>query len=409
MRHMSVFVIFLLLSVAGCRHATEHSPVVRPTPPGAMEKTVASAGNTFGVSLFKAVSAGAPGTNVFISPLSVAMALGMTLNGAAGPTRDSMAATLALSGFTESDINGAYRTLRLFLTQDDPTVTLQIANSIWYKNTFSVLQAFLDTNRTTFDAEVHALDFASPDAVSTINAWVSTKTNGKIPLIINFIPDGMMMYLINAVYFKGTWTTQFDPNATQDAPFHLSDGSSVTCRLMHQKTDLWYAMVGSVRVVDMPYGSGDFRMKIILPPLGADIDSLAGAVTPGLWTAWSGTLAKTEVDLFMPRFELTYETLLNAPLSAMGMGIAFSDFADFTRISSGGGLQITEVKHKTYVKVDEEGTEAAAVTSVGVGVTSVGGGGTPVVRIDHPFLFAITEQQSGTILFIGKVSDPTRL
>jgi serpin B len=214
----------------------------------------------------------------------------------------------------------------------------------------------------------------------------------------------MVMYLINAVYFKGTWTTQFKTDQTTDQPFTRQDGSTATCKLMHQKTDVEYGGNGNLQVVDLPYGSGTFRMTIVLPPPGADLDSLAATVTPVQWAAWTSSLHKVDLEMYLPRFKMSFEYQLAGPLSNLGMGIAFSDAADFTGINATVPLLITEVKHKTYVEVNEEGTEAAAVTSVGVGVTSMG----PVMRVDHPFLFAIREQASGALLFIGKIADPTQ-
>lgn len=379
----------------------------KPTPPRdltAAEKQLVASDNRFGLKLFREIVAAEGEKNIFVSPLSVAMALGMTYNGANGATREAMQSTLELQGMSLEEVNESYRSVIDLLRGLDPKVTFQIANSIWHRQGFEVEPAFVNLNKTYFDAIVRALDFADPQAVVTINDWVNENTNGKIKSIIDRIPERTVMYLINAIYFKGTWKLRFNPEKTTAQPFHLTDGSVKSCQMMAMpETNIAYLWTKEFSAIDLKYGDGDYSMTILLPHWNMTIDSVMAQLTDENWQIWLGEFRLRNWALQIPKFEIEYEKSLKEVLSAMGMGVAFTDSADFRVINRAGNLLITEVKHKTYVKVDEEGTEAAAVTSVGVGVTS----GPPLFMVDRPFLFVIHENQSGTILFIGKIVDPT--
>ena len=368
------------------------------------EKALVTSDNAFGLKLFREIVRQEGNKNIFVSPLSFAMALGMTYNGANGTTREAMQKTLELQGMSLEDVNKSYRSLIDLLRQLDPNVNFQLANSIWYRQGFEVESAFANLNQTYFDAAVQALDFADPAALTTINNWVNSNTNGKIKTILDRIPDDALMYLINAIYFKGAWTTRFDANKTRDWSFTLSDGSTKSCRMMYMSdAKFTYFATESFSAADLKYGSGDYSMTILLPNSGANLDSLVEQITDENWRDWLTKLQPAKFDLGLPKFELEYDLLANDVLKALGMGIAFSDFADFTGINRQGNLLISEVKHKTYVKVNEEGTEAAAVTSVEIRPTSMPSS----FVVDRPFLFVIHENRSGTILFIGKIVDPT--
>jgi serpin B len=366
---------------------------------------------TFGL-LHEALASEPAGANVFVSPLSVAMALGMTYNGADGATAAAFEQTLRLSGLTRDQINASYRGLIDMLRALDPTTTFRIANAIWYRQDYVFDPAFLQTNRTWFDAEVRALDFADPGAAGTINAWVNDATSGRIPVILDPpIPDDMIMYLVNAIYFKGTWTHRFDPARTSPQPFSLEGGGTVQVPLMTHGAEVPVrGTEGALAsVVDLPYGGGAFSMTIVLPAPGQTVHAVAAQLDQARWDAWIAALDSGEVTVYLPKFTLRYELeAMDAVLKSLGLAPAYCDAAglppDFTRMDPSGQACISQVKHKTFVLVDEAGTEAAAVTSVGVGVTSA----PPMVRVDRPFLFAIRERLSGTILFIGRVMDPTK-
>lgn len=381
--------------------------VSTPPPVRALSKNesaIVAADNTFGLRLFRELDLDKRTGNVLVSPLSISMALGMTLNGARGETADSMRSTLALQGLGQDDINASYRTLIDLLRAIDPKVTFEIANSIWYRPELDVLPAFIDVNRQYFDAEVASIDFNSPDALTRINGWVNTNTHGKIPTIIERIPRDMVMYLINALYFKGSWTTQFDPDSTQRADFTLDGGAKRPVDLMYRSGKFVHFGDDQLQAVDLPYGYDRYTMTVLLPHDNVDIASVVDGLDDARWSGIIEGLDSADGSVLLPKLKLEWEETLNDWLKRMGMSVAFSEFADFSGIDARGGLAISEVKHKTFIEVNEEGTEAAAVTSVGVSRTSM-----PEVfemRMDRPFIFAIREKISGVIMFIGKVMDP---
>ncbi len=376
------------------------------------ERSVIDSNNAFGLDLFREVNtAAAQDENIFISPFSASMALGMTANGARTTTLEAMMNTLGFSGLSMHQMDLSYRSLIDKLTGLDPETVFEIANSIWYDDGHVFRQDFLDTCRTYFDAAVRPLNFAGPNAADTINAWVEDKTHGKIDRIIEPpIGEDVVMYLINAIYFLGTWLHEFDPALTSEVPFYLPGGSSVTCDMMQrpgdeEKCEFMYLANDLFQAVDLPYGDGWYSMTVFLPGPGVEIDSVIGEFSRDNWDAWVAGFAVEEGRVYLPRFEIEYDLLMNDALTALGMGIAFSAYgADFTGMRDEGGLWINRVIHKTYVRVDEEGTEAAAVTAVEMVESSEG----PFeMSVNRPFILAIREKHSGTILFIGKIVDPT--
>lgn len=367
--------------------------------------------NQFGLSLFKDVASQVKGdTNVMISPLSATLALSMTYNGAAGTTKTAFENTLGFSGLTTADINQSMENLSNELTSVDPDVTFDLANSIWYRNTFSVEQNFLNTNEEYYNAEVSALDFNDPSSVNTINNWVSNKTNGKIPTIINGISPSALMILINATYFKGQWKYQFDPSKTENKTFYLQDGSEEQAPTMTQKITMGYLNTGDFQAVELPYGRGNFSMVLILPNKDKSLSDIENEMTETNWQQWSTTLDKPSIALTinLPKFKFSYTKLLNDDLSSLGLGIAFSGSADFSNINPTTSLYISQVLQKTYIDVDEKGTEAAAVTVVGINSSAGTGVTTTSISFNRPFLFAIKEKYTNAILFIGVVKDPNK-
>lgn len=405
-RTTSAFILSLVLLLVGC-DVFNGSSEDEPRALTSQEKTIVEAETNFGLELFRSVvTTEETDSNVFISPLSVSMALGMTMNGAADSTYDAMRQTLGMEGLSESEVNEAYRDLIDLLTHLDSKVAFRIANSVWHREEFDVEEAFLEKNREHFDAKVDALDFDSPESVDTINAWVEENTEGHIEEIVTPPIDRLtMMYLVNAIYFQGDWRQQFDPDETEEKPFTRADGSIVQVDMMHQTTDWKYLRTERMQAVDLAYGDSLFSMTVVLPHEEVDVNALIEGLTADTWNDWTGDLETQEVALEMPKFELAYEKPLAAVLADLGMGIAFEPLAaDFSRINPNyEDLHISEVQHKTFLKVDEEGTEASASTSVGVSATS----GPVSVHLDRPFLLAIREHHSDTLLFLGKVMDPT--
>ena len=372
------------------------------------EQAVIGASNAFGFGLLRELDRTRADSNIFMSPLSASMALGMTMNGAAGQTFDEMRAALAFGTRPAAEINASYRSLIDMLRALDPTVDFRIANSIWYRAGFPFEQTFLDESRQFFDARVSGLDFASSNAVPSINDWVRQSTNGKIDKIVDGpIPNDVVMYLINAIYFNGSWTTRFDRNQTRTEPFHTIGGTTAPIAMMRRTDTIRVAETADAQVVDLPYGGGAYTMTILLSKEGKSLRDVVATLTADAWQAAVTGATARSVELQMPKFTLRWEALLNDPLQALGMRQAFQgDVADFTRMSrdAGNRLYISKVKQKAFVDVHEEGTEAAAVTSVEIRVTCACG--PQVIRIDRPFVFAIRERLSGTVLFLGKIVRP---
>jgi serpin B len=381
-----------------------------PRPLTVAEESLVEADNRFAFKLFREVNAQDTSEgNIFISPLSVGMALGMTYNGAAGTTRDAMQQTLELQGMTLQEVNEAYRSLIDLLRTLDPRVEFTLANSIWHREEIEIVPDFLDRNQQYFDAQVTGLDFADPTATNTINAWVNEQTRGKIREIVAPPIDPLtIMFLINAIYFKGDWTRQFDRDRTHDAAFQLADGGETTVQMMTHDGEVPLQVVfdtdALVTVADLSYGGQAYSMTIVMPWEASGIEGLVEDLDQSRWSGWIAALDSTAMLVSLPKFTLEYEMTLKDVLKALGMEEAFTENADFTNLYRGlGRAFISDVKHKTFVDVNEEGTEAAAVTSVEVGVTSA----PPSIYVDRPFVFVIRERYSGTILFMGKMLDPS--
>jgi serpin B len=362
--------------------------------------------NDFTFNLFRSVSAtNANGANLFMSPLSVSMALGMTSNGANGGTLDSIRTTLGFGAFTQDQANSYFNKLIVDLPQLDPNTTLKIANSIWYRQDLSVSAPFLQTGKTDYLANIQSLDFTNASSVNTINNWVSNQTNGKIPSVISSIKSTDMMFLINAIYFKSIWANKFDASATKSMPFVLPDNSEIETQFMNGHIPCNSYVSADATVLELPYANNKYSLVMVMPPSGQSLNSFISTLTSDEWQTWMGKLNSFGVEVSIPKFQFTYSTSLKNELSAMGMGIAFSDAADFTNINTGGNLRITDVTHKAYVAVDETGTEAAAATTVTVGTAAA-----PVeqININRPFVFVIREMKSGLILFAGAVNNPAQ-
>ena len=373
------------------------------------QKQLINTSNAFGFDFFKkAIEVSGSETNMMVSPLSVSMALGMTRNGAANGTLEAMTNTLGFAGMSDSEINESYKYILETFSGLDPKVKLQIANSIWYHKNFTVEQTFVLTNQQYFDASVTKLDFSSPTAVGIINAWVNEKTNTLIPEIIDQIPGDAVMYLVNAVYFKGQWRYQFEKEKTEEKPFHLYNGTELQVASMIQHEKHPFFQGPGFAAVELPYNQGNYVMSILLPDAGKTVEDVITQLSQANWNTWSAQFVETDIQLQLPKFKYEYnEKQMKPILSGMGMGVAFDpDNADFTRINSDGGLYISRVMHKTFIKTDEEGSEAAAVTAVEVGVTSVGPDQPIYFTVNRPFVYFIQEKSTGTILFIGTVMNP---
>ncbi len=373
--------------------------------------------NRFGFKLFAELWKETPDQNLFISPSSIAFALTMTYNGADDETKEAMERALELQGMTLEDINRGSAALRALLDSSDPKVKLAIANSLWMRAGFDFNPDFLQANRRYFGAEATTLNFDDPGAVATINDWVRRSTGGKITQIVDRIDGQTVLFLINAIYFHGEWTEKFQKNMTADRPFTLPDGRTRPHPLMFQQERFAYLETDAFQAIELPYGSGRVSMCVFLPAKRSSLPAFLQTLNEENWSRWMSRLERKKGLIALPRFKMEQERMLKDALTALGMGVAFDPGrANLTKMrppdqaNDGQRLFISRVKHKTYLDVNEEGTEAAAATSVEVGVTSA-----PVepekpfeMVVDRPFFLAIRDRQTGAILFMGAIVDPPK-
>jgi len=368
------------------------------------EKKIASSSEEFGLKLIRKLDTFEAQKNFFVSPLSISYALGMALNGARNETFTSIQDVMGLNTLSRDDINYSFLSFTNSLTGIDPKVTFQIANSVWYKNGFEVEPSFLLDNKKYFDAFIKELNFADPAASDIINQWVEDKTKGKIKQIIDPpISSDVIMYLMNALYFKGIWTYKFDKNNSYDGSFERYDHTTTTAKYMVQANTFRVYNGQGFSSIEIPYGENTFSMVVLLPDEDKDLPSVINSLTSdGVKNIFNSAL-ETETKLILPRFILEYEIELNDILTQLGMGVAFDAYrADFTGINKDGGIFISKVKHKSFISVDDEGTEAAAVTSIEFKRTSLSDSFT----VNRPFMFFIKENTTNTILFTGIIYEP---
>ena len=394
----------LLLAVC-CSKVNEEEPKLTPkdiTLSAAAPIAIQSS-NEFGIELFTRV-AESENKNLMLSPLSASTALTMLLNGCGGDTYSQLQGTLKYPAeMSISEINEAYKSLVGQLLTVDPRVQLAFANAIFYRNGFNVKPPFLATMNDDYKATVKALDFATPTALTTINKWASDNTKGKIPEVLSEIPGDAVMFIMNALYFNGDWSYQFDKSMTQELPFLPDGGSATDVPTMKGKVGAKFARDEGFKAIEMPYGQTNFTMVVIVPD--ETLSAFYPSFTYQVWDKLCSDLDELQefdkTTVIMPKFKFSYEKYLNNQLMSMGMIDAFSSSdADLSGISD-SGIWVDYVQQNTFVEVDEEGTETAAVTTIDVGVTS------PLpFNIYKSFIFAIRERTTNTLLFIGQVVNP---
>ncbi len=362
----------------------------------------------FGFALFDQLRQESPDQNVLVSPTSVALALAMAYNGAGGETQTAIADTLKLHGLDIDQINQGNQALIQYLTQLDPEVALEIANSLWVNHDLSVRADYIAQMQASYTAEVAALDFGTPAATDRINNWVKERTRDRIPTIVEDLPADQLLVLVNAVYFKGAWSEAFEPEQTRDRTFTLANGETIQHPLMAQQGDYLYLETDQFQAVSLPYGNESLSFEVILPAEGTDLAHLAAELTPENWQRWMGELRSRPGTIQLPKFQFDYEADLIPALKALGMGIAFeagrADFSGLTELEA----FISQVRHKTFIEVNEAGTEAAAATAIGIMPTSM-----PMppedpfeMAVDRPFVAAIRDRNTGILLFVGAIVDP---
>lgn len=336
----------------------------------------------------------------FVSPLSLHIALGMLLNGSDGQTKKEIQNVLKTNDLTDEELNTIYNELINGLPKADPKVTNTIANSVWQHNSFPVEEAFIKTLKQSFNAQHYTKDFGQPATLNEINKWASDNTNGKIKEILNEISADQVLFLINALYFKGDWKHQFDKKNTYKTTFSGISASKET-DMMQMTKELKYTATDSYQAVELPYGDDKYVMTVILPNDKAT-DNVVNGFSLTNWKELSGKLTEQKIVIGLPKFTMEYSKKLNDELITMGMPSVFSSSADLSKISPPAGrLKVGFVKQDTFLAIDEVGTEAAAVTTIGIEVTSVPN--YPTVICNRPFLFTISERTSNTIMFVGKI------
>jgi len=410
-----IILSMMFISLLGINNSCEKQPGEVDLTPKNITLTSAApqaieSNNDFGIELFRKV-AETDRQNLMLSPLSASTALTMLLNGCGGLTYSQLQGTLKYpAGMTISEINEAYKSLVDQLLNADPKVKFALANAIFYRNGFAVKPPFLATMSNDYDATIEGLDFASPTALTTINKWASDNTAGKIPKVLDEISGDAVMFLMNALYFKGDWSYQFDKSATQERPFYPEEDSPVsvfTVNTMESEVGAKVVFGNNYKAVEMPYGRTNFTMDVIVPTgtLKEFITSLNSEVWNSITSGFDENDEYGKLIVRMPKFKFSYEKYLNQQLQAMGMIDAFIPYqADLSGISD-MSIFVSFVKQNTFVEVDEEGTEAAAVTTIGIELTSFPPQPQEFI-IDKPFVFAIRERTTNTLLFIGQVLNP---
>jgi serpin B len=407
MRRVVGTLVLLALGCGGPTAPQDPPPLLNALPRDLTpaEQRTAAASNAFGFDLLRAAASAEAEQSHFLSPLSATMALGLALNGAAGETFDSMRAGLRFGTTPIADINAGYKGLLALLKDLDPDTRLDVANAVWLDAGAGFHPSYLSAARDWFDAEARVLDFgAQAEALAAINGWVSDKTQGKIPTLLEDIDPNEIAFLMNAVYFKGAWRHQFNPERTRPAVFHAEGGDQTVPTMHLDPSEHRYASDADAEVLEMMYGNGGLVMTLVVPRAGKTLAGIVATLDTVRWSAWTAALRDAKVAVAMPKFRLELKRELADDLKALGMGIAFdanrANFSAMRPVSPGQNVFITRVTQKTFVEVNEEGTEAAAATSVGIGVTSM----PPTVQVDRPFLIAIRERFAGTILFLGQVT-----
>ncbi len=410
MKNLAIICLLVFLPAMSCDEKDDIRLGPKEIKISPVQSEIIQGSNRFGLDLFREIiSMEDAAENVFISPLSIHLALSMTWNGAREKTREQMMEVLNYPDVSDEEINSSIKKLIADLLSVDAKVETGIANSIWYRDTWTIEQDFLDVNREYFNAWIKPLNFDNPDSRAIINAWVAEMTNKRIEKIIDRIDHDHIMFLINAIYFKGIWSKEFVTENTRERPFNLSDGTTKDVMTMETEGDFALAQREGYRVAELPYGRGNYSMLVFLPDHGVGVEEMIENLDAAEWNKLPDVLqGKQTVNIRLPRFTFEYDAVLNSALQNLGMTDSFARFADFRGINQDGELYISRVRHKSFLEVNEEGTEAAAVTSVEIRVTSYDPDApqTAFFHVDRPFVIAIKEKYTNSIIFIGRVMEP---
>jgi serpin B len=361
--------------------------------------------NSFALDIFRnVVENSTESENIIISPLSISLALSMTLNGSGSTTRTAMLDALRMKGLTTDIINNSYKDLTNALLSVDKRVLISIANSVWIENNFVVKKPFTDILTNYYTADYKSFNISDPQVPAQVNSWIESKTNGLIKNMIDQLDPSTVMLLANAIYFKGKWNSQFDKGKTVQGSFYKPAGTAIQVPMMKQTSEFKIYNGEEFTLAEFPYGQGNFVMDLILPYDQNGIKNTLALINENSLKGWISQMSERNTDLTFPRFKYGYKKELKKTLGDMGMGIAFTDNADFSNISDMATM-ISFVLHQAFIETNEEGTEAAAATVVGMVTTSMPAGPF-ILNIDHSFLYIIRETTTNSILFMGRVVDP---
>ncbi|MCQ6278520.1 serpin family protein [Bacillus sp. EB600] len=372
-------------------------------------KKIVSFNNKLGLEMLPIVPANGDG-NTFISPTSLFMALSMIYNGADGVTKAEIAKVLQNEGMDAAELNKANASMMSILDRHSKNIQLKIANSIWLNKKFHFQTDFAQNNRDYFQAKIKEMDINDPQSPKMINDWVKKSTNDKIEKMIDApLDDNLVAILINAIYFKGNWKDEFDKQQTEERTFYLADGTTKAVPIMTLTRKWAYMENENFQAVSLPYGDGKMSMKVFLPKENSNLVEFKQMLTNDNWKKWGSKFRGTEGKVMLPKFQLEYEVLLNEPLKRLGMTTAFDKGANFTKmIKENDPIWISKVKQKTFIDVNERGTEAAGATSIEMKTESATLDQPFHMEVNRPFFIVITDDDTGMILFMGSISNPQK-
>jgi len=370
--------------------------------------------NAFAFDLFRKISNDPVNEgNIFYSPYSVFTALAMTYDGARNNTADEMKNVLNIE--QDNDSFHQYMESLYNYLNENSDYNISTANALWVRENFELLEEYIDTIETYYGGRSSEVDFSKPEeAAEIINQWVENQTNN---LIKNLVPSDVidpvltMLILTNAIYFKGTWQIKFDEANTTDKDFTDYEGNLIkvpTMRLTGTENEFNYTETDDLQILELPYTGNEISMTILLPKEDAELSDVINSIDKDKISEWIDSMYETEIDIYLPKFKFETSYGLNDYLIELGMQDAFSSFADFSGIDGRPDLFISDVLHKAFINVSEEGTEAAAATAVVINLKSIDGGGSSrlTFNADHPFLFLIQHKETGTILSLGSIGNP---
>lgn len=399
----------LLLSMTGCGASNEGNlQIAEGVEFGDKDyEKIVEPNNELGFKLMKEIETDDNG-NLFISPTSLMMALAMVYNGADGVTKKEIAQALQMGGIDPVDLNKANASFMTMLNKENDAIQLKVANSIWFNNQYKFQEEFAKQSNDYFNAKIEGIDITSSDSPKRINDWVIDATNGKIDKMVDApLDDDLVAMLLNAIYFKGDWTYPFDKKNSDDKTFYLHTGNEIDVPFMKLQEELLYVTNSEYQAIQLPYGDGEMSMTVVLPNESIGLDEFQSNLSSEKWEEIGSGMRSMKGTILLPKFKMSYETDLNDALEALGMTSAFTLKADFSKMVEGDtSLFISKVKQKTYIDVNEEGTEAAAVTGVQSEAASAPPDDPFVMDVNRPFFFAITDDETGAILFLGSLANP---